>query len=86
MPNNTRFGLTEEEQVTLAALAKKVLEYTLQAQPAGYRDGDTVLAGFEVRPVDAIGNAGDNGILVMMAQGEARKLLRDAVASIANRA
>lgn len=86
MSNQTRFGLTEEEQVTLASLAKKVLEHTLQAQPPEYRDGDTVLAGFEVRPVDATGNAGDNGILVMLAQGDARKLLRDAVTSIASKA
>jgi hypothetical protein len=86
MSNQTRFGLTEDEQVTLAALAKKVLEHTLQAQPPEYRDGDTVLAGFEVKPVDATGNAGDNGILVILAQGDARKLLREAVTSIANKA
>ena len=86
MSNQTRFGLTEDEQVTLAALAKKVLEHTLQAQPPEYRDVDTVLAGFEVKPVDATGNAGDNGILVILAQGDARKLLREAVTSIANKA
>lgn len=85
MTNQTRFGLTEEEQATLAGLAKKVLEYTLNAQPPGYQAGDTVLAGFEVRPVGAAGAAGDNGILVMLAQGDARKLLRDAVTSIANK-
>ena len=86
MSNQTRFGLTEDEQATLTALVKKVLEHTLQAQPPEYRDGDTVLAGFEVKPVDASGNAGDNGILVMLAQGDARKLLRDAVTGFTSKA
>jgi hypothetical protein len=82
MSNETRFGLTKDEQDALATLARKVLNHTLEAQPPEYRDGDTVLAGFEVRPS---GDPEHGGILIMMAHGDAKKLLRDAVAHVANR-
>lgn len=82
MTDDLRFGLTKEEQDTLASLARKVLAHTLQAQPPEYRDGDTVLAGFEVRPA---GEPQSNGILVMMAHGDAKKLLRDAVTHVASK-
>lgn len=85
MSSETRFGLTVEEQMTLANLAKKVLMHTLESQPTGYRSGDTVLAGFEVRPVGSSGPLSNDGILIMMAHGDAKKLLRDAVSHVAKR-
>lgn len=85
MCNDTRFGLTKEEQGILANLAKKVLMHTLESQPAEYRSGDTVLTGFEVRPVSSSGPLSNDGILIMMAHGDAKKLLRDAVTLVASK-
>ncbi len=87
MSNNQQltFGLSEVEMATLGVIASKILDYTLKSQPGGFKAGDTVLTGFEVRPLGIKTEEMDGqGILIMLAQGNAKNLLREAVTFVAS--